>query len=85
MVGSKKLLEFKSLDELIEFFETQDMGEYWEQLPEAHFEVDLKKRTWLFALDGDLVDEVNKIARLKNMSPERLINIWVREKVAEEA
>ena len=60
------------------------MGEYWEQLPEVQFEVDLKKRTWLFALDEDLVDQVNKIARLKHMSPERLINVWVREKVAEE-
>jgi len=79
------LPRFNSLDELIEFFETHDMGEYEEQLPEVHFEVDLKKRIWLFALDEDLAVEVSRIARLRRISPERLINAWVREKVAEEA
>ena len=85
MPGNKQLPRFKSLDELIEFFETHDMGEYGEQLPEVHFEVDLKKRVWLFALDEDLAVEVSRIARLKRMSPEKLIDAWVREKVSEEA
>ncbi len=26
----KTMPKFESIDELIEFFETQDMGEYWE-------------------------------------------------------
>lgn len=36
---------FASLDELVEFFDTHDLGEYWDQMPEAHFEVDIKRRT----------------------------------------
>ena len=38
---SKTLPEFESLEECIEFFDTHDMGEYWEQLPEADFEIDI--------------------------------------------
>jgi len=41
---SKNLPTFKSLDELVAFFEAHDMGEYLEKLPTAEFEVRLKKR-----------------------------------------
>src|SRR6185295_8906053 len=35
----------KNLDDLVEFFETHDMGEYWDRMPEAQFEIDVKKKT----------------------------------------
>ena len=51
---SKNMPHFASLDELVEFFDTHDLGEYWDQMPEAHFEVDIETRTHLFAIDDDL-------------------------------
>ena len=36
-----------SVEELVDFFETHDMGDYWEQMPEAHFDVNIKKRKHL--------------------------------------
>jgi hypothetical protein len=41
---SKNLPSFRSVDELVVFFESHDMGEYWEQLPEARVEVSLAKK-----------------------------------------
>ena len=41
---SKNLRAFRSVDELVAFFETHDMGEYWEKLPEVEVEVSLKRR-----------------------------------------
>jgi len=41
---TKSLPTFRSVDELVAFFETHDMGEYWENMPEVKFEVNLKKR-----------------------------------------
>lgn len=41
---SKNLPGFRSVDEFVAFFETRDMGEYWEKLPKAEVEVRLKKR-----------------------------------------
>ncbi len=35
----------KKLDDLVEFFETHDMGDYWDQMPEAQFEIDVKRKT----------------------------------------
>ena len=41
---SKNLPSFRSTDEFVAFFESHDMGEYWEQLPEADVEVRLAKK-----------------------------------------
>ena len=72
----------KKLNSLIEFFETHDMGEYWKQMPEAQFEIDIKKRTHLVAIDEDVADQITAIAKSKKTSSEVLINTWLKEKVS---
>jgi hypothetical protein len=37
--------KFTSLDKLVEFFDTHDMGEYWDDMPKVHFDIDIKRRT----------------------------------------
>ena len=39
----KTLPKFDSIDDLVEFFDENDMGDYLENLPEAEFEVNLQK------------------------------------------
>ena len=53
---------FASLDDLVEFFDTHDLGEYLDGSPEAHFEMDIQQRTHLFALDEELTDKLTEIA-----------------------
>ncbi|HEX8423736.1 MAG TPA: CopG family antitoxin [Pyrinomonadaceae bacterium] len=81
---AKKLTPTKSLDELVEFFETQDMGELWEQLPAAHFDVEIKSRTHLVAIDEELAYQLAEIAKSQRISSESLINTWLREKVSKQ-
>ena len=75
---------FNSFDQLVEFFETHDMGEYWDDMPEAHFDIDIKRRTHVFALDEDLAERVTAIARAKRIPSNTLINEWLREKVLQQ-
>ena len=82
--NSKKLTPTKSLDERVEFFETHDMGEHWEGMPAAYFDVDLKSRTHLVAIDGELASQLTEIARSQRTSSESLINSWLREKVSKQ-
>lgn len=86
MIKSKgrKIPRFRSLDKLIKFFETHDMGEYWDEMPEAHFEVNIKKRIHLFSLDAELESKLTEIAKLKHVSSQRLINAWLKEKLQEQ-
>jgi len=80
---SEHLPPSKSIDELVEFFDTHDMGEYWEQMPKAHFDINIKRRTYLVAIDEELVDQLTAIASSKDVSTEQLINSWLREKLME--
>ncbi|MEP7012308.1 MAG: CopG family antitoxin [Acidobacteriota bacterium] len=72
-----------SLNDLVEFFEAHDMGEYWDQMPEADFEIGIVKHKHLVALDDDLAGKVAKIARSRHVSSESLINSLLRERLAE--
>jgi CopG antitoxin of type II toxin-antitoxin system len=71
----------KKLDDLVGFFETHDMSDYWERMPEAHFEVDIKKRTHLIAIDEEIADQITAIAKSKKTSSESLVNSWLKEKI----
>ncbi len=81
---SKKIPHFGYLDELVEFFDTHDLGEYWNEMPEAHFDVDLKRRTHLVAIDAKLAGKLSQIARSRQTSSQRLINSWLKEKILEQ-
>lgn len=85
MAANKKdaLPQTDSLAELAEFFDTHDMGEYWDQMPEANFDIDIRRRKHLVALDDDLAGEVSKIARSRHVSSEALVNALLREKLAD--
>ena len=65
---SKNLPTFRSVDELVAFFETHDMGEYWGKLPTAEFEVRLKKRVSTKKALRKKASGEGVSARLKNHS-----------------
>lgn len=78
----QQLPSFASLDELVEFFDAHDMGEYEEALPEAHFDVNLQRRTHLVAIDEEINSRLTKIAEQEQMPTEALVNSWLREKIS---
>ena len=79
---SATLPKFNSLDELVGFFDTHDMGEYWEQMPEASFDISIKRRKHLVAIDEEIVPKLNEIAKSRKISAAKLINTWLKEKLS---
>jgi CopG antitoxin of type II toxin-antitoxin system len=79
----KEVPPSRSLDALVEFFDTHDMGDLWEEMPEAHFDIDIQKRTYLVAIDEDLIERLAAIAKAKHVAAETLINAWLKEKMLE--
>ncbi|NOT61397.1 MAG: hypothetical protein HOP19_14360 [Acidobacteria bacterium] len=75
------LPKFNSTAELVDFFDTHDMGDYLEQMPEVDFEIKIKRRKHLIALEEDVVTKVTRIAKAKKVSSEALINTWLKEKL----
>ena len=80
--NSQKLPSFASLDDLVEFFDSRDMGAYQEELSEAHFEVDVRKRTHLVAIDEELNNRLTEIAEQEQRPAEALVNSWLKEKIS---
>jgi hypothetical protein len=73
---------FASLDEMVDFFDTHDLGDYLDQMPEAHFDVNLQRRTYLVAIDEDIIRRLAEIARQEQVPAEALVNRWLEEKIS---
>jgi len=82
--SSSPLPKFGSVQELVGYFETHDLGDYLDHMPEVHFDVDIRKRTYLFEIEEDLARKLHAIAREKHVPAEQLVNVWLREKLVEE-
>ena len=78
---TKSMPSSRSLDDLVNFFDTHDTGECWETLPEVHFDVNIKRRKHLVAIDDEINGKLTKIARSKKVSPQELVNSWLKEKI----
>jgi hypothetical protein len=78
---TKSLPEFDSLDTLVNFFDENDLGDYWDSLPEISFDIGLKRRRHLVALDERVALKLSEVARAKKVSSEKLLNSWLREKL----
>ena len=80
---STGLPPFNSTQEIVEFFDAHDIGEFWDEMPEVHFDVDIKRKQYLISVDESLMNKLSEIADLQQVSIEALVNSWLREKVLE--
>jgi hypothetical protein len=78
---TKTLPHSKSVKELVDFFESHDMGDFWGKMRKAHFDVNIKKRKHLVALEEDIIGKLTEIAKSKKVSSESLINVWLKDKI----
>lgn len=79
---AKPFPRLKSVDELVEFFDKHDMGDYWDRLLKAEFDVNIKTRKHLVAIDEKIISSINQIAKSKRVTSAKLINTWLLEKIA---
>jgi len=80
--NTQQLPSFASLDELVACFDRRDMGEYEEALPEAHFDVELRRKTHLVAIDEETNNRLTEIAEQERTPAESLVNSWLKEKIS---
>ncbi|MGH8569148.1 MAG: CopG family antitoxin [Gammaproteobacteria bacterium] len=71
----------KSVSELVEFFDTHDMGEYWDQMPEAQFDVRIERKRHLVAIEEEVSAKLTEIAKANKVSSEALVNTWLKERI----
>lgn len=69
-----------TLIEASDFWDEHSFLDY-EGVKEVEFEVDIQSRKHIFTLEADLAHKVIAEAKLRGVSSETLLNLWVQEKV----
>lgn len=77
--------QFKTIEEAAEFWDSHDLSDYWDLTSAASFDVDIRQRVFLTALEPALAKRLTDCARRQGVSTETLINVWLSEKLAETA
>jgi len=84
-MSESRLPEFETIEDLVEFFDDHDMGKYWDEMPEAHFDVNIQRRIFLLAVDGELMKRLVEVAKNRQTSTRALVRSWLEEKIAQAA
>lgn len=82
MKKSKKVPSFKTIREASDFWNNRDTTDFLDKTKEVQFEIDIKRRRHLVAVEDELIKKVRSLAKSKGVSSETLINLWLKEKVA---
>lgn len=73
---------FENIEKAAEFWDTHDLGDYWDMTKEAHFETDIKRKIFLTALEPHLANRLSDYAHKQGVSTETIVNLWLGEKLA---
>jgi hypothetical protein len=82
-MAENKLPEFDTIADLVDFFDTHDLGEYFDEMPEVPGEVNLKHSRGLVAIDLQLLKRLAQVAQQQHLSTTSLVNTWLSERVAQ--
>ncbi|HAO20249.1 MAG TPA: hypothetical protein DCQ37_07025 [Desulfobacteraceae bacterium] len=75
--------EFRSIEEAAKFWDTHSLADYEDLQSDTDFEVELKSEKNYFAVEKELSADIDKLAHIKGILPETLVNLWLREKILE--
>ena len=74
-----------SYQELGEFWDTHDLSEYWDRTEPAEFDVNIRSSATYYPIESRLAARLTSAAGERGVSAETLLNLWLQEKMAEEA
>ena len=76
---------FESIDDLQEFWNTHSSADYEDLMEDVEVDVAIRSNRVYCAVAKDILTQLRAEARRQGVSTETLINLWLREKVAEAA
>ena len=84
MRKDKDIPEFKSYEEMAEFWDTHSLADYWEQTEPADFEISSNLRhCFLVPIGRDVLNRIQQVARTRGVSTESLVNLLLEQRLRE--
>lgn len=82
MSDDKNRPEIASLDDIADFWDTHSLADFWEETEEVEFEIDPSaRRRYLVALDPGLLRRLQQLARIRGLSTESLVNLFLEQRL----
>ncbi len=75
-----------SYEEEANWWDTHDLGDYWDELEDVDIVFDLKKprdQTLILRLQKELKDRLERVARSRGLNISTLARMWLIEKLRE--
>jgi len=76
---SSSISKSNSLEKIGEFWDTHDFTDYDTDTPDIEFKV-----TCAIPVELDLLSSVEKQAKIRGVSVETLVNLWLQQKLSEQ-
>jgi hypothetical protein len=70
-----------NIEEIIEFWDTHSTADYEDEMEEVSFDIDLQEEVFTVALVPELVDLVEHQAKVRGVTTETLVNLWLAERL----
>lgn len=70
---------FRTLEQAGKFWDTHDLGDYWDQTEEVAASFLLKRRRHFLAIEPGLARRLHAAAEARGVSPETIATLWLRE------
>jgi hypothetical protein len=66
---------------MAEFWDTHSLADYDDQTYEVEMTFDPAARRSLVGIEPELMDELRRIARQRQVSTQTLVNVWLQQRV----
>lgn len=84
MPKGKRIPEFKSYEEMGEFWDTHSLADYWDQTESAEFEISEQvRRRYVVCIDREVLHRVQRLAKIRGVSTESLVNLLLEQRLGE--
>lgn len=71
----------RNLEEMAQFWDTHSLADYDDQTYEVEMTFDPAARRSLVGIEPELMYELRRIARQRQVSTQTLVNVWLQQRV----
>lgn len=84
MSDNKKIPKMESYEQIADFWDTHSLADYWEQTEPAEFEISpTARRRYLVAVDPGILSRIQRLAHVRGLSTESLVNLLLEQRLQE--
>jgi hypothetical protein len=68
-----------------QYWDSHDLSKVWGKTKKVEFDVKIETEATYYAIEKSLSEKVQSIAKKKGVSSDTLINLWIQQKLQEQA